>query len=208
MKLKVVAVVLAAMMMCVGCADTGGSEKNAPTSAKQSAVSTVSMPDPVPVPEGGWTDETLKDVIYINGKNLDLPCTVDDLGDGFEIEPDKESDEKLKEKGSATYLLDYCGYCVGIVGMKEPDKIYLIDFNIFDKSIEYLMKDYPPIPFSINGFTLGTPYSEVQEIMGEEFSDKGDRGYISFQPEDYWITVSDDDGRVSKIKILLRNKDK
>ena len=206
MKFKVVAVVLAAIMMCAGCADTGGSEKNVPTSAKQSAVSTVSIPDPVPVPEGGWTDETLKDVIYINGKNLDLPCTVDDLGDGFEIEPDKEADKELEDKGSASYNLDYYGYNVGYIIKMEKDTISSIYFEsgTFQFSSD-VREDYPYVPFSINGVTIGMPFSEAKEIIGEEYIDEEDK--ISLRTEHFWIVIRSCDDKIKSIQVYKKLKE-
>jgi hypothetical protein len=37
-------------------------------------------------PEDGWTLELLNEVTYINGKDIDLPFCLNDLGEGFEFE--------------------------------------------------------------------------------------------------------------------------
>ena len=208
MNLKKSAVILIAIMMACssGCGkvdNSGKSEKSSPSSLAQSAASTVSMPDPVPVPEGGWTDETIKDVIYINGKNLELPCTIDDLGDGFEIEPNEEADKEMKADGSAVYHLNYCGNFVGFAGMRESDKIYLLDFDAFDSPIE----DYPDIPFSINGVTIGTPFSEVRERMGKDFSDEGNPGHFKCDFDNFWVSMYDENNnnKISSIEIFIHN---
>ena len=35
----------------------------------------------VPIPENGWTDETLLDTIRINGEKVEFPFCLNDLGD-------------------------------------------------------------------------------------------------------------------------------
>ena len=209
MKFKRSAVVLTAIMMMYasGCANSEKNEnadkadkieKSNSSAVTTTVASTVSMPEPIPVPEGGWTDETIKDVIYINGKNLQLPCTIDDLGDGFEIVPDKEADKELEEKGSATYKLNYYGYNVGQLYKNESDKILSIYFEACESETSCNVRaDYPDIPFSINGLTIGTTSSEIKEIMGEEFFDKK-----SFQTEHLWITICEINDKVSSIKIF------
>lgn len=211
MKLRKTAIVLTAiMMMCAsGCANSEKNEnadKSDKTEKSNSSVvtttvaNTVSMPEPIPVPEGGWTDETIKDVIYINGKNLQFPCTIDDLGDGFEIELNEEADKEMKEDGSAVYHLNYCGDFVGFVGMRESDKIYLLDFDAFDSPIE----NYPDIPFSVNGVTIGTPISEVREIMGKDFSDEKDNGHFKCDFDNFWVSMYDayNNDKISSIEIF------
>ena len=37
----------------------------------------------VPIPENGWTDETLLDTVRINGEKVEFPFCLNDLGDGF-----------------------------------------------------------------------------------------------------------------------------
>lgn len=208
MKLRYMAVTLIAlMMMCASaCANSEKTDKPekaekaestaSSTAETQNTASTVSMPDPVPVPEGGWTDETIKDVIYINGKNLELPCTIDDFGDGFEIVPSKKADEELEEYGEALYELNYYGYLVGDVYIHGSNKIYDLFFDTFERPIE----DYPEIPFSINGVTIGTPYSEAKKIMGEEILYRKDPDkYISFNSKLFWIQIENRNDKVSSI---------
>ncbi|MCR5539472.1 MAG: hypothetical protein K6F71_01355 [Ruminococcus sp.] len=211
MKFKRSAVVLTAiMMMCAsGCANSEKNEnadkadkieKSNSSAVTTTVANTVTMPEPIPVPEGGWTDETIKDVIYINGKKLEFPCTIDDLGDGFEIEPNEEADKEMKEDGSAVYHLNYCGNFVGFVGMRESDKIYLLDFDAFDSPIE----NYPDIPFSVNGVTIGTPISEVREIMGKDFSDEKDNGHFNCDFKNFRVSMYDayNNDKISSIEIF------
>ncbi len=211
MKLRKSAIVLTAiMMMCAsGCANSEKNEnadKSDKTEKSNSSVvtttvaNTVSMPEPIPVPEGGWTDETIKDVIYINGKNLQFPCTIDDLGDGFEIELNEEADKEMKEDGSAVYHLNYCGNCIGLVGMRESNKIYLLHLDTFDSPIE----NYPDIPFSINGVTIGTPISECREIMGKDFSDEKDNGHFNCDFKNFRVSMYDayNNDKISSIVIF------
>ena len=211
MKFKRSAVVLTAiMMMCAsGCANSEKKEnidKSDKTEKSNSSVvtttvaSTVSMPEPIPVPEGGWTDETIKDVIYINGKNLQLPCTIDDLGDGFEIVPDKEADKKLEEKGFAAYFLKYNGIEVGVVIIKE-DKIRVLTFDCSDyNDPTKIREDYPEIPFSVNGITIGTPISKVNDIMGEDILENTEIWHIIYDSDKCYLSMFQTDDKISYIK--------
>lgn len=212
MKFKYTAVALTALMMMCASACTNSDKTEKPeksestassTAETQSTASTVSMPDPVPVPEGGWTDETIKDVIYINGKNLELPCTIDDLGDGFEIEPNEEADKEIEKGRAGIYHLNYCGNCIGLVGMRESNKIYLLHLDTFDSPIE----NYPDIPFSINGVTIGTPISECREIMGKDFSDEGNVGHFVCDFENFRLSMYDayNNNIISSIRIFIHN---
>lgn len=47
--------------------------------------------EPAAVPEKGWTDETLLDVIYVNGEKQTLPFTLNDLGEGFDFLTDDKN---------------------------------------------------------------------------------------------------------------------
>lgn len=51
----------------------------------------VSEQEPAAVPENGWTDETLLDVIYINGEKLTVPFTLNNLGEGFDFLKDDKN---------------------------------------------------------------------------------------------------------------------
>ncbi|MBQ8966594.1 hypothetical protein [Ruminococcus sp.] len=199
---KLTALLMAAVMMMGGAACEHNKKGVPPADAKAD----FSAPDPVPVPEGGWTDETLKDVIYINDKNFDLPCTVDDLGDGFEIEPDKEADKELEDKGSASYDLDYYGYNVGYIIKMEKDTISSIYFEsgTFQFSSD-VREDYPYVPFSINGVTIGMPFSEAKEIIGEEYIDEEDK--ISLRTEHFWIVIRSCDDKTKSIQVYKKLKE-
>ena len=117
--------------------------------------------------------------------------------------PDEESDKRLKEKGSTTYELNYCGYNVGQVAKEESNKISSIYFEACESETSHnVREDYPDIPFSINGVTIGTPFSDVKEIMGEDFSDKGESGLISFRTEHFWIVMHNIDDKISTIKVF------
>ena len=77
--------------------------------------------------------------------------------------------KELEEKGSATYKLNYYGYNVGQLYKNKSDKILSIYFEACESETSCNVRaDYPDIPFSINGLTIGTTSSEIKEIMGED----------------------------------------
>ena len=148
--------ILAAMLLTAGCAQ---SDK-----ASESAVAEIlAKTEPVPIPEGGWTEETILDVTYINGKPLKLPCAFDDLGEGFEYVPDEEADSRMQKFGFASYELKYNGVLVGTVGFSvESERVTGFTFNSrYDEK-------YPAVPISVNGVTMGSPVSDFEKYVAED----------------------------------------
>ena len=57
--------------------------------------------EPITIPAEEWTVDTICQATYINGKNLTIPCTLHDFGDGFEIceTEDKMADPRHRRRG-------------------------------------------------------------------------------------------------------------
>ena len=77
---------VALSILMVGCQNDKNSSDKASTSS-QSVLESIDINtyhETMPVPMEGWTAETLNKTIYINGKNVTFPFTIQDLGEGFE----------------------------------------------------------------------------------------------------------------------------
>jgi len=183
------AVILAFSM--AGCGDVKD-DSSAVDSTAAAAVNTESMetpPDlpeiePVPVPEGGWTDETINDVTYINGKKINFPCKFKDLGEGFEIFPDDI--ELNKEKKTVLASVSYYGEIIASCKLRDCEDTN----NLEEKEIIYLCfepalaseysSDVPDKwPINVNGVTIGSSFEDVENNFGLELGDDNEIIYMS-----------------------------
>ncbi|MBQ8966595.1 hypothetical protein [Ruminococcus sp.] len=197
---KITALLMAAVMMMGGTACEHNKKGVPPADAKVD----FSAPAPVPVPEEGWTDETLGDVIYLNGKKLQLPCYVEDLGEGFEVEPDEEREKNLEDKGYSTFFLDYYGYNVGVISLKGADrKVISLDLTCYD-DYDKLVKEYPKLPFSVNGVTIGSSIEDMRTNLGKDSADDKEPDYFSCCPDKLWVTAAVLEDKVKTISVTYR----
>jgi len=172
------AVILAFSMS--GCGDV--SDSSSVESAAEAAANTESvetppeLPDiePVPVPEGGWTEETIQDVIYINGKNVHLPCKFEEFGDGFEISID-EYTNFYEDENYAFLNFKYNDVMIGgmnIDNCNNQDELKSGDIIYLGCSTDYLEDGSDNrVPISINGVTIGSSKEEVENHLGFDMTE-------------------------------------
>lgn len=114
--------------------------------------------DPVPVPEGGWTNATLAKTICFNGTPIQIPLTVESLGKEYQLKYDSK---------------------VAFINQKK-DKVALI---VFDKDTAETKDELKPISaigvdnvsdelkynnaLSVNGIRLGSTRDEARIAFGE-----------------------------------------
>lgn len=144
--------------------------------------------EPINIPAEEWTIETLCQASYINGKNLKIPCTLRDLGEGFAVlEDDSHLIVFSESSGRAGGHLTYYGTYIGSFSVKDCDSkekisdspIIMLDL-VFDE-----FKENEIAPFSCNGFGFG----ETKEMMFERlyFMDV----YQESQERNYCVLVAD-----------------
>ncbi len=133
-------------------------------------VSELEFPDKKPIPEGGWTYDTLMDSIWINGKNVHFPCKFEDLGDGFEfneeylyvLEDGYVTEVALTYKDQNSNYNDY-SIIVRIYDETKTDytkgNIFLFDTFKFGNKDNYL-------PVYINGITFKSNIIEMRDYCG------------------------------------------
>ena len=124
--------------------------------AKENSSSVVDSFEPVNIPEGGWTVESIAKTIRINGKELPEPFTCENLGEGYSL--------KIDDKGYI--FLYYKNKCVAQTLYKEESKDIDNSKELFMISvIDGLCKDKNFISF--NGIHLGSTRAEAERALGK-----------------------------------------
>lgn len=218
-----IAMLCAAVLACaaVGCGDKDSGAESSVTitisdEAKQKLQTAIDI-QPSEVPEGGWTDETLVDVIYINGEKAHFPSCLNDFGEGFTAIKDDPSYFKRNNDGSVNAGLNFYGDFVGVcsvLGCENADtvctsRLKAISFSYDESDTE----NYPEIyPISINGVTIGTSYDDVVDKLGlTPISDdmdpyKNDFGNfaLTVSTENFNLIINGSDFTVNYILISIK----
>jgi hypothetical protein len=120
-------------------------------------------------PEDGWTLELLNEVTYINGKDIDLPFSIDDLGEGYAFKEYFRSEDA--QYGYISGDLIFEKQAIGYIDYSYPipnDKIDSSKITTFAFSERYL--DFEEIrynQFSINGIQLGSSMGDMIAKLGK-----------------------------------------
>lgn len=120
----------------------------------------------IPVPEDGWTTEKAASVFYIDGKSIEIPFTVDSLGDMFQL---KRKGTIIEEYETATSYLYYnnepfliCDY-TGVTSFKQLSEKETV--GICFASGCNIETHNQVVTF--NGVKIGMDKDEVQIAFGE-----------------------------------------
>lgn len=207
MKRKILCFLCAVMISGVMCS-CAGKNKSSDLSQNENSASTIdnssTIPDdvkerlkevhdaePIKLPAEEWDIETICSSIYINGKQFSFSCTINDLGEGFEIIDTKEYKLKYdKEKKSGSVYLTYYGKIVANVRVDDCKDIA----DIADSPIGALvfiqdMNKNGIFPVSFNGVTIGDNAERMIErlqfmkVNSKEFED-GSKFYSVSYNED------------------------
>ena len=113
---------------------------------------------PVPVPEGGWTVESLAKTIRINGEPLPEPFTVDNLGEKYTVE--------LTSNGKGGNLRFEKRDIAVIVFSKEDESN---DYR--NREITHLLLNDPVAAdiITVNGVGIGSSSDDVRKNLGKYF---------------------------------------
>ena len=121
-------------------------------------------PEPQPIPEDGWTYETLNERIWVNGNYISLPCKFSDLGAGFDVSTENRFFQYGDDKFEVGLL--YKGKNIGNINVSCKDSDYkssiVEGFTVFYidnvEDAEY--------PVAINGVTIGSEISLAEKFIG------------------------------------------
>ena len=94
-----------------GCSSTTNNSNDSMLSSESTQFEVNSHYETVAVPEGGWTAEELEKTIRIDGKAIQIPFTIDSLGDAFDIDETTItfSSASKKASGNLTYNKEIVG---------------------------------------------------------------------------------------------------
>jgi hypothetical protein len=163
--------------------------QNAEPEVTETATSTIEYKTIEP-PENGWTMDLLNEVIYINGKETQMPFNFSELGEDFTI-PDLTVSEEAKRIGGRVYYKNKSAF--SIAGDYSGETPSLSDctvdtFLLLDEFNESKIASSEII--TINGITIGSSLKNVKTQMGtsnfREFETgysydiTGTDGYINF----------------------------
>ena len=221
--------VLTAAVLC-GCGQNGdGNPAPSGSSETAASVQTDGVPadaaeqlravleqEPAAVPADGWTDDTLLDVTYVNGKKLQIPFSMDALGDGYQVVTDEDNFIQREEKTTAA--LSYYGMICGL--LTTPGKVTPESFaeQQFSGITFYTMvtepESYPEVfPISINGVTICTSYDEMVARLGftavgdEDPNTTGRSHTVTGLTEHYYVRIIVTDAVVRHITIAQRDSE-
>ena len=202
-KLLVMSMVALSILM-VGCQNDKNSSDKASTSSQSvsESIDINTYHETIPVPEEGWTAETLNKTIYINGKNVSFPFTIQDLGEGFEWHP--EGFVLYETNNTAGNFLLYNGQEFAAVSVDATNKDKLTEakiINLYNTSSGISL-------LHVNGITIGSTVNQVINALGEptEVYDPETVKSLYYALDGYLIRFSLDNGSVGSIIIKTEDK--
>lgn len=148
---KPVSVLLAAFLLCGTTACNGNNNSGSITDSSSEVF------DPVPVPEDGWTVESLSKTIRINGKALPEPFTVENLV--------KEYNVKLSSTGNVGNLRFGNKDIAVVILSKDEEGDYQ------ERTITHMLLNDPAVAdiITVNGVGIGSSSDEIKNNLGEYF---------------------------------------
>ncbi len=121
-------------------------------------------------PADGWTDADIEKVLYINGKQISFPFTLDELGEGFTWDLENANYYQNTDKKSYVPIL-YSGkrFALAFMYAKDSDEldnaeIVGVSYNSYPSNEDG--SDMPNLIF-FNGITLKSNFEEAQKAFGE-----------------------------------------
>lgn len=165
---------------------------------------------PVPIPEEGWTDETLMPVVSVMGKPLEFPLPLSELLYGFHPEGDNAAYyETYADKiYTDSLLLSSAGLVMMDVFADESLPADMIPGMIELKTdwVVPLEDGSERYPVSINCVTLGSSVEALQAYLGEPgYFENTTHFQIKCNTDSLLITVDGFDDAVAFFWIRGRN---
>ena len=205
--------ILLAISMALSISACGEKKNNGDSSTAEGTTTkseTTAEMKTIEPPADGWTPELLNQVMYLNGKPFSLPCSLEDLGEGYSFSKDVSD----WNDGTGGCELLYNKEIVASVlinnysdskGVSDDSKIIriMITKQITDK----IKKGFDIQKCSVNGVFLGSTREEVLKRFGSNYNDEwsGEEGFLyNYKNTDKsLITVSFLDNENKKIVDLI-----
>ncbi len=170
--------------------------------------------EPVIAPKEEWDTEKICNSFYINGKQIDYPFTINDLGNEFEMIDTEEYKFKYnEEKKKISCYLTYYGDVVAYVGIDDCDNpTAVLDWPIDTIIFTNEASKRKVFPVSFNGVTVGDseermfenlPFMKVYEAGLS--SDDIDY-YLSYENDDINVRCHSTEGKVNLTSINFKHR--
>lgn len=196
--IKPFALLLAAVLLCglTGCSKNGTSSPGSSLGDSQniSSDSSIENFEPVPVPDGGWTAESLAKTIRINGMVLPNPVTVENLGKGYDVDE--------------THTLIYNRLQIAVIVFdNESANLDNCKKNIRAFALNTNAK-MDVKAFYVNGITLGSSAVEAIKAFGEPLEKTSQNVWVYYEngkgvDDNIMVLWFDDEDNISWISIRL-----
>ncbi|GAB5083024.1 hypothetical protein Osc1_22010 [Hominimerdicola sp. 21CYCFAH17_S] len=131
------------------------------------SVPNMSKIEPVAIPDGGWTVEAAAKVFYINGNQISVPFTIENLGENYSI---KEDTTQILDSGDCGTTLYYNDIEILTLNYKDIESFdQLRNANVQGISTYWKNKNdkYENNYLVFNGIHLGSSSEEVELSFGE-----------------------------------------
>lgn len=180
---------------------TAGCQQN-DVSADQNGTETIEIKTIEP-PENGWTLDTLNEVLYLNGQQIQLPLMFNTLKDGYEIRDKIYNDTSNFDNDVVGGYLYYENNLIAMVAFNELEN----DIEIL--SIAFFRDDYKDNQdvskyISINGFGLQSDINDIYSCLGNEYINESELLVYDIKGSNFIITIPN----ISDFGISLRYLDK
>ena len=137
--------------------------------------------------------------IKINGKDIQIPCTLDDIGEEYEYTLDYPFSGNSNGKGIFSVALMQDGSIIGTVKV-EADSVDNIDRKSKIRQISAAQSSSDKKGMSIAGVKCGDDKTEVKKVFGEP--DSPDADAWKYKKRGFLATFFfDDDGKVTMLSI-------
>jgi SNF2 family DNA or RNA helicase len=117
-------------------------------------------------PEDGWTLELLNEVTYINGKDIDLPFCLNDLGDDFSFKEIKYYDDNTRAAAFLCYkdeeFIRIETFSYGD-DLDKNDSILYMQFSTIMNNSDLSFDNF----ISVNGFNIYDSVNEMFSCLGK-----------------------------------------
>jgi hypothetical protein len=161
--------------------------------------------------EDGWTLEDLNEVLYVNGYEVDMPFTLEDIH--WDREPIEVEYDERRGLVFAVLMEADDRSCINVIAEADENnsisgtsKIYNIDYYLGDKLINMNSIEYSDF-LIINGVSLCDSFDMMIENMGSNYQDGTAIQYKLDNTEDnlFYFTFNDenDTDRINNILINI-----
>lgn len=205
-KLNVLFITCVLLVAMAGCSSTTNNSNDSMLSSESTQFEVNSHYETVAVPEGGWTAEELEKTIRINGKAIQIPFTIDSLGDKYTA---NKAGTHFSENGGAGTIVYYDNVPLLTINYENLNNYSEINskeacsfstYHLNDENYELLNE-----LITINGVKIDTTKSEVISILGE--ADKEDNSYLGYEDKSTGkICIGfffDNKGKLSTFTVIL-----